>query len=412
MTTKVFRGDAVAVAQVQEIVVGGSNGAGQLYTVTINGKDVEYEAAGTETNPELATALHALLDASTVVEFTLIDWTVNGATITATSATAGVPFTATSGATGTGTLVSTVTVDSAGPNHWDTADNWSPSGVPANSDDVYLRSSNVPILWGLDQNGVTLTSLNADSTYTGYVGLPDWNAAGFYEYREKYLKISATTVNFGTTASGQGGGSGRFKLNTGSNATTINVQSTGSPAVQGSPALILAGSHASNVLNVLAGNVGAAIDPGLTSQFATVRIGFITSPLSDVTLAVGSGGTVATVNQSGGRLSMAVGCTTHAITNGEATYEAGSITTLTIDGGTVYYKGTGTIGTVNGANGGGLIFSRDLRGRTITNCTMNAGFKFEDKFKTVAFTNPFVVSRCSIKDLDLDLGESFSLQRS
>ena len=57
--------------------------------------------------------------------------------------------------------------------------------------------------------------------------------SGYAEYREQYLKISATTVNIG---SGQGGGSSLIKLDVGSVQTTVVVSGTGSASTQGTPA--------------------------------------------------------------------------------------------------------------------------------------------------------------------------------
>lgn len=104
MSSKVWRGDAPAVSQVNTITVGGTAAAGQQYAVTINGKSVPYSASNTDTNSTIAAALQALLAACTIPEFQEVTWTAVNAVITGTAANPGVPFTQTSSATGTGTL--------------------------------------------------------------------------------------------------------------------------------------------------------------------------------------------------------------------------------------------------------------------------------------------------------------------
>src|ERR1700736_2287329 len=116
MATPRWRGDAPAVKQVNTATVGGTAAGGQVYTVTINGKTVSYTAAGGDTNNTIAGALQALLAASTIPEFQEVAWTVATNVITGTSAVAGRPFTNTSSATGTGTLVRATTTASSGPN--------------------------------------------------------------------------------------------------------------------------------------------------------------------------------------------------------------------------------------------------------------------------------------------------------
>ncbi len=242
MSTVIWRGSSKPVADVWTVVVGGTIANGQIYTVTIGNRSIAYTAVvGSDNNAAVASALKALLAAATVAngqgEFSEVTWTVSTTTITGTAKTAGVPITISSGATGTGTLVSTNTTVATGPNFWSEAANWSTGAVPVSTDTVYLQGSSVPILYGLGQSAVTLTALYADLTFTAAVGLPDYNANGYFEYRSRYLAISATTFNVGLGDSG--GGSGMLRINLGSNASTINVYGTGTRSVPAIPALDL-----------------------------------------------------------------------------------------------------------------------------------------------------------------------------
>ena len=68
------------------------------------------------------------------------------------------------------TLVTTTT-NSEGPNHWDVAANWEPSGVPATADDVIVDGGS-SILYGLSQGAVLLDTLTITGMFTKEIGLP------------------------------------------------------------------------------------------------------------------------------------------------------------------------------------------------------------------------------------------------
>jgi hypothetical protein len=300
---------------------------------------------------------------------------------------------------------------SAGPNDWSTAANWSTGSVPVNSDDVYLTNTSNAILYGLNQSGVSLNSINSDSTFTGTCGLPLSNPNGYVEYRPRYLQVGFTTLNHGA---GTGSGSGRVLLDGGTVQWTANVFSTGSPADQGVPALVLKGTNAGNVLNVQQGTVGVATDAGDVSTVATIRIGSQQSQQTDVNLTLGDGCTLTTISQYGGQLFFADNVTTLTMFGGTATaLEAAAVGTLSLQkGATYYHESSGTITTATVGGSARLDFSRDPRARTVTNLTVAAGGTLVDSNKTVTFTNPFLLQNCTLNDVTLDLGANFNLQRS
>lgn len=412
MSNVYFRGDAPAVYQTVTVVVGGTAAGSQVYSVVMNGKTVSYTATGGDTNATIASALQALLadTANTPVEFTLVDWSVNSLTITGVSTTAGRPFTNTSSATGTGTLVTTVTVANSGPNNWDVAANWSGNAVPTNGDNVYIRGTSVDILYGIDQNAVTLALLDIDSTYTGRIGLPDRNGSGYYEYLETYLKIGATTCNIGR---GPQTGPGRVRWNAGSVQTALSVYSTGTPDDATVSAVDFVGTHASNTLTVNRGSVSVAAKPGVSSTISTARIGSRDNPTSDASVLFGDGVTLTTLNMSGGQVTTRNGFTTATLTDGTLTVQgSANVTTINANSGTVNYEGTGTLTTYVGGTKSLIDFNRTPSARTVTNCTLEANSSLRDTLKTVTFTNPIAV-KCKLSELtELDLGELFSLQRS
>ena len=94
MATRIWRGDAVDVTQVDTLTVGGTVEAGDKFITTINGKDVTVSATTTSTSTT-ATEIKTALAASTIPEFAEITWTVNSAVVTGTAKVAGKPFTVT-----------------------------------------------------------------------------------------------------------------------------------------------------------------------------------------------------------------------------------------------------------------------------------------------------------------------------
>lgn len=59
-----------------------------------------------------------------------------------------------------------------------------------------------------------------------------------------------------------------------------------------------------------------------------------------------------------------------------------------------------------------LDFSRDLRGRTVTNAIITKGGTFLDPFKTCTLTNGIDLYECRIKEITLDLGAHVTLTPS
>lgn len=162
------------------------------------------------------------------------------------------------GLTGSGTesLTVTTTVPSSGPNHWDDEKNWTPAGVPITGDAVRFEFGGVDCLYGLDQSAVLLASFHVGLAYGGSIGLPRTNGNGFFEYRVRDLTIGATDILIGY---GDGGGSGKIQIDTGSDRTTIEVRETGGSSESGIPAFTWRGSNTLNAVNVLSGEFGSAL---------------------------------------------------------------------------------------------------------------------------------------------------------
>lgn len=413
-----FRGDAAAVRQISKFQVTGAGAVNDTVVVTINRKVVTAIVPAAPTAATVAAAIAAALAAATAfLEIQEATWTSDsGGWVYGTSATAGSPFgPPTVAVTGTVTVgaVTTPTVN-AGPNCWSTAGNWSLNTPPVTGDDVDLIDCNVDIKWDLDQNGVTLASLNIYSSYTGRIGLPSTNVAGYFEFREQYLKISTTLCTIGI---GLGSGSAMIKLNTGTNATTIDVVSTGTPQTQGAPVLWWIGVNGANVVTINSGYVGLAYELETVATVGTINVGQSTvGPI----VQMGVGLTWTTVNAMGGTTYALSGGTTLTTFPGAKFYTTGvancNITTWNGSGGTFVPNAPGIVGTST-MSGAELDMTQDPRAKTFTNMTANHGSIINDPDKRIAWTNPAsypdgIQSPLSQKGAIVNFGNQITLQRA
>jgi hypothetical protein len=408
-----FRGDAVPVAQ-ETHVTPANVGIGDAFYLTINGRSVSFVATAA-TVAHVTAGLANAWNGTGLAEFleaTAID---RGTHLELKADVAGRPFevnasTTDGDAADTQTLAVTTVVSSAGPQHWDTASNWSTGTVPADGDDVVLENSSGELLYGLDQSAVTLASLTIQRSYSGKIGLPVNNPNGYVEYRPSYLKIGATNVLVGT---GIGPGSSRLKIDTGTAATSVSVSHTAAPESGGAGVAILwKGTHATNQLTVIKGTVGVALMAGESATLAQLRVGQADQPASDAVVLVGGGVTLAAVQQVNGICTTRSGVTSVQLHAGEfGLVGDAACTTLNVYGGALRCYSTGTIGTLELA-GGTADFSRDLRGRTVTNCLVHTGSTLHDPGKSVSWSNGVKLNRTRLTGVVLDLGTHLTLTPS
>lgn len=416
MAENFWRGDALAVAQVNTITVGGTPAAGQVYSVTINRKVVSYTAIGGDTNAIIAAALQVALAAATPAEFTEVTWTyaAAGVVVTGTATTAGVPFTNTSGATGTGTCVTATATANTGPNSVDNAANWSLNAVPVNTDDVIIQGTDSSLLYGLTAlSGVTPNSFQVRASFTGRIGLPDNNPAGYVEYRTKTLSIAGNSPV--TIGEGEGQGSTLIRLAAGTGSTVVVVESTGAAPNDAAAAFMISNSGATNTLAVLSGNVAVAGSAGETATFSTIQVGggSASNLLPAPVLSVGFGATIGTsLTLNSGSVLNRVTCPQLYQIGGTYIQDAGTLTNVQCSGGTVVYQSTGTTTLATFRNPGATCdCSQDPRARTFTNCSFTAGAILNDPSKSITFTNAGTWDSASLAASATSIGTNFTLQR-
>lgn len=435
MASRRWLGRAVALAHVVSFDVSGSWASGDAAVLTINGKDLTLTVGTTATTMQIAVDLAAMVNGdaangdevrsetgNNVGEFARITAAASAGAVTLTADDKGVPFEIAVSETtaGDGTLANlAVEAAATGPHHFDNPDNWSGDAAPADGDDIVFDSGVVDCLYGLDQSAVTPASIVITQGYSGRVGLPETNEdeplAPYDEYRDQYLRLGnsgdaiTTIINVGD---GSGIGSGRIKLDTGDGQVVVNVFQSGQREDAAVPALLWKGTHSANILNVNRGDLGVAFFAGETAHVGTLRLGYLENQAADAAVLCGAGVDLddAQIEISGGVLvvNSATGSGSIDMIDGELSILAGGHADLDIDGGTCYYRSTGTLTSVR-IGGGTLDFSRDNQGRTVDNCALHAGGAIRDPFKTVAWTNGIDLTRASLDEVTLDLGTHLTL---
>lgn len=411
MATILWRGDAPTVSQVDTVTFA-SIADTDYTTFTINGKSVVVTATASTTTQETYAALCVTtLEASTIPEFVELTYTSSASGLFTTGASDGRPFTMT--ATGTNMTASrSTTTTASSPNDAGLAANWSGGALPVNSDDVIFENSTVDCLWNLGSlSAVTLASLKIKQSYSGRIGLPVLTDTGYYEYRTRELTISSTVVNVGE---GEGLGTRRCFLNLGSAATTVSVYDTGGPEDSSVGAFVFRGTNASNVLRVARGDVGVGMLKSTdAATLATVEISYVDDVNGDSRVRLGPTCTLTAIEVYGGDVDIYSDFASLVQEGGRVKCHEGVSPATSIDilEGVCEYRSSGTLTQGYVASGGELIFW-GLSTRTVTNLSIYAGAIVRDRFKTVTFTNPIVLVRCALSEVELELGTSISIART
>jgi len=289
MAIKHWVGRGVAVAQVSTVQITGFD-ASTTYKLTVGGQVVS--AVG---NTDVNTTASDLADAwnnSTHAYFTGVTASSATDTVTLTADTAGVPFVATSSVTGgTGTIGSvTESTANAGPNDWNTVENWLDGSVPSAGDTLVFKDNDVNLCWNLDQGTDEYPLIVIEQTYTGKIGLRrdrfatsadgDTLVITAPEYRETYLKVECFRWEIGNFhGDGNPIGSGRIKISakghSGGTPEIVIYNTSNTPSETNMEAVRIetAATDFNFIIHRAPGGVGLGTDsPGDTYQFAIVRI--------------------------------------------------------------------------------------------------------------------------------------------
>lgn len=378
MADKRFTPKAQDKAQTDSITIASTWATNDTQTSAVNEKEVVVTVGATATTAAVATAVKEALngDAITgdatrsetgdnIAEFAEFAASLFSASVIhVTGNTKGKPFTLTSveNTAGTGTAALASVTAATGRSHWDNIDNWGAVAIPADADVVYLDHTDVSLLYGLAQSAIEPAAMYVFMSYTGDIGLPEFNTDGeeYHEYRKTYLEIGPAILQIGL---GEGNGSGRIKIDSTADICALTVVNTGASADDLS-AFLWKGTNAGNTLTMNGGSVGVAVFGGEAATLATITV-------VDGDLTLGSGVTLSgAIVIHGGvvRINSAVAGSL-VVNGGQVTIDGtGAVASLVIRGGTVVYNTSGTLGGATIVSGDGVLdFSQDPRAKTITN---------------------------------------------
>lgn len=391
-----YIGNAVATKDVWVITVANTWATSDVANVTINGKTLAVTIGSLTTTAQVATTIKEAWESTaftdttasclpqgggtSIGEMSELTATVSGSTVILTADSAGVPHVISVSETtaGSGTLAISNTVAASGPAFFADDDNYTGGAEPTGSDNMTIDRA-VSLLYGLDQNAITLGTLEfgPGMASTSFVGLPFRNSNGYEEYREDEFKISAATVNVRSA-------SGRIKLNNGSVQAAVSVYSTGNSAESNRRAFQWRGTNANNTFNVFGGDVGI----GANGEAATV----LTLRQTGGTCEVGANVTATTITKGDGTMILRCAATTVTNDEGTVTHWAGAITTLN-NSATWNENGTGTITTANLYDRSVLDLSGATGAITITTLNVFGLVTILDPNKRLTITNTPVMQR-------------------
>ncbi|MDE2100050.1 MAG: hypothetical protein KGL39_22540 [Patescibacteria group bacterium] len=160
---------------------------------------------------------------------------------------------------------------------------------------------------GVQTMGARLYSIEETERFGGNIGLARQNAAGYLEYRPRYLHVGLATIAQGgaqtvTIGTDSGNGSPKTQIDNDVDQAAWIVDSTGGSSDTDARDLLLKGTNTANTLEQISGDVALALFEGETCNLATIK-------LRGGTLELGPGVTVGTsITRTGGTL-ICDGCT-------------------------------------------------------------------------------------------------------
>lgn len=346
-------------------ITAASSGLSDDWTATVTLDDnttftVVYTEDGSPTVTEIAAGLHAAWQASTHPESKRITSTNPSAGVWTLTGTSGRPFTVALSAEVDGTFTETTTAGVSNSDYAQ-ASNHSTDAVPVASDNVTIggpgpNQQAASILYGLYQETVTIDAFKTLAEYTGQIGrIEDGKAF--------YLVVDPDSFDFRST--------GQLNLINLTDAAIAGFIKSSAQPTQGRKAIYLLGS-ALTTWEIAKGSVGIAAFPNETATIATLLVSFDQNQGSDCDIELGSGLTLTTLTQSGGKVLQRCASTTTSVSKG-ATWTSegtGAITTLNLYG-NGFGNSSGTITTCN--LWGTLDLSGDRTARTITTLNRKPG---------------------------------------
>jgi len=250
----------------------------------------------------------------------------------------------------------------AGANSVNVAANWSPSGVPTGSDNIYFTArSTSSCLNDLTSVSTVTGELHIEPGYTRFIGSS--TGPNYFE-----MKPSAAFINSVQPCHID------VKASTG----VIHIENSGTGTFA-SAGVNLKGSAIGRI-NMTDGTVGVALNPGETSTVAEIEM------LSRGKLMLGAGVTWTNASLNGGTLTAVSGTTNTVVNLYGGTFSGAEdckLKDLNSNDGTAFWSGTGNVKNVT-MRGGTVNTLFSGQPRTVTNLRIYQGeFVYDPNVLTV-----------------------------
>lgn len=367
MAQYTWKGGATPLQMIATVTVN-SNTDTQTFTISVRHPSetagggayvlIASHTASSNSTAQIAQELKNDWDASDHELALAVSVEINSNVLTFTSTKPGVPFSITTG--GTGTLTLAVTQPNQGPHDWECPSNWVEGAIPADTAQIVITGQH-DIRYNLQQDSALTSATLQIVNYSGQLGAlgaPLW--------------LDAASVLMDAQA-----GIAHIDFVSGT-AILVEVFNTRPTTDYG--LYLYYGTV--TTLRVHAGRVACGY------------LGLGTSTLAVTTLQVREGGhvladsfcTATTIQNEGTVLYRGGNVTTITNDAGELTTElASTVTTLSVNGGVVYPNSSGTITTCN-ADGGMVDFTNNRTARTVSTMNHGRGGKVRRVKSVVTFT--------------------------
>jgi len=308
--------------------------AGDVYTLTHNLKTISYTAGGSDTATDVATGLVAAAQASPEPEWQEVDAASSGAVVTITGPDDGATLTVTASVSGGATLTAGTTTSPVSPHDVGDAVNYSTGSLPANNDTLVIPVGSADMRYNVEAlNAITGLTIIREAGGPA-IGLPDYRATGYREYRPTRLKLPATTVTIRTTNQDS---AGSIRLNLSAATSAVTITGDGGNTTVGSEVVDIIGTASTSSISCNSSSVVVA--PAISD---TATLASITADNSTVT--IGRGVTLTTAELNGCQSLVSANWTTLTVNGtGTTTIVNAATGSLVANGGTVNWNGTGTL---------------------------------------------------------------------
>lgn len=417
-TLNEWRGDAVAVKQLDTVTVTGPASSTGTAWAEINNKRVTVNVVNTQTAASIANALYDACANADIPEFLTLDfaYVALALTFTAASKTAGIPFVMTVGKTGTGlTVTSATTTAATGPNDGANPLNWTlgskPGATGANLENIVVKTGPA-ILYNLD------TMFDDDcidfrhfATHTAGIGLPKMNTTNGGDGYREYLQTHMDTLGTAKIYVGEGEGDGPAIMNLVSSSDGIEyvVRRAGGNLGDGTPCVDICTLGFDDLVYAFGGTVGVGVRKDCVNLASAFHVA------NDATLTAYTG--TDNLYVRGGNLVMRGQVNAAVVSGGTWLHEDGTIGTIQATAGVVrltHQQGGSITCQFQGAQASDPpvldLSANTLASRTISNTSYFRG--------GAQLLDPFFTASLSTVEFDLasfqasDIGDRFKITRA